>query len=195
MSTVRITKDLALQITSDVFKPSKKELKLRIEKHNETLYDMYLKQLPKAAKEYIIECPSHQVESTYVSITDSEGVPELRHRLNFTDTPVLNLIETNNLPCKRFKVLQSYAFSRLVISILEKEDKRIVKESARETENYRTNLQKKAEEMYNTLLQLKTKKKVLEIFPELEKFFPKEQIQTPAIINYAIKDFITNQPI
>ena len=195
MSTVRITKDLALQITTDVFMPSKKELKLRIEKHNETLYSMYLKQLPKAAKEYIIECPSHQSENTCVSITDSEGVPELRHKIIWSESPIADLISTDNLPCKIFKVLQSYPFSKLNISMLKAEDKKTVKESVRETENYRTNLQKKAEEMYNTLLQLKTKKKVLEIFPELEKFFPKEQIQAPAIINYAIKDFITNQPI
>jgi hypothetical protein len=94
-------------------------------------------------------------------------------------------------------VLNKYPFQSLDHELISKEDSEVVLESYNACSKYRTEVKKKQDELYNTLIGLRTKKKVLDLMPELEKYFPKETGSTyyPVVINPELMNAINNQTL
>lgn len=180
---MRITKAFAEEMTALVFKPSYEKADDMIIAHNDMCYDLYLKTLPKDLEEAL------KKYSTYIGTThDAINHTNVRHL-----SSVYLKLKTN----KRYLVLSQYPFCYLDHYKIKEEESKMILDSYNAINKYRKSIDDKAIELYNTLIGLKTKKKVLEVMPQLEKYFPKDPQATnyPMVINPELINVIANQPM
>ena len=180
---MRITKAFAEEMTALVFKPSYEKADDMIIAHNDMCYDLYLKTLPKDLEEVL------KKHSAYIGHTHSA--------LSHTNVKHVSSLYVKLKTGKQYLVLSQYPFSYLDHYKIKEEESKMILDSYNEINKYRKSIDDKAIELYDTLIGLKTKKKVLEVMPQLEKYFPKDVQATnyPMIINPELINVIANQPM
>ena len=180
---MRITKQLAEDLKELIFKKSAEKLDDMVIAHNDMCYDLYISTLPK---EVVEAMKKH--EKYFCTNNNS-----IQHR----NTRHINSLYVQVKPNKKYSVLDNYSFQCLDHYLLSKEDSEMVLASYNVCEKYRAELRKKQDQLYNTLLGLKTKKKVLDVMPELEMYFPVEHatMNYPMVISPELINAINNQPM
>lgn len=180
---MRITKAFAEQMTAIVFKPSYEKADDMIIAHNDMCYDLYLKTLPKDLEEVL------KKHSAYICNTHSA--------LSHTNVKYIGSLYVKIKTDKKYLVLSQYPFGYLDHYKIKEEESKMILDSYNEINKYRKSIDDKAIELYDTLIGLRTKKKVLEVMPQLEKYFPKDAQATnyPMVINPELINVIANQPM
>lgn len=180
---MRITKVFAEEMTALVFKPSYEKADDMIIAHNDMCYDLYLKTLPKDLEETL------KKHSTYIGTN--------HNAISHTNVKHVSGLYLKIKTGKTYLVLDKYPFSYLDHYKIKEEESKMILDSYNEINKYRKSIDDKVTELYNTLIGLKTKKKVLEVMPQLEKYFPKDAQATnyPMVINPELINVIANQPM
>ena len=180
---MRITKAFAEEMTAIVFKPSYEKADDMIIAHNDMCYDLYLKTLPKDLEDML------KKHSTYIGTSHDA--------INHTNARHLNTLYLNFKTGKRYLVLSQYPFSYLDHYKIKEEESKMILDSYNAINKYRKSIDDKEKELYHTLIGLRTKKKVLEVMTQLEKYFPKDAQATnyPMVINPELINVIANQPM